>query len=145
MPGQLTHREYIIAGLECLGYKRVHRGSMRPDQMRHLIFEADGGRHWYVGRKALRLGYKLASAVPVSRETRYWIVTAPEMRPVVFDLLNRKQPGQADPVSIACEIAQMPTLVGYPMYAILNHVKAWQRERPNQCGGTSGSGARSLV
>lgn len=141
---RLTHREHVVAGLEFLGFKRVRRGSTRADQMRHLIFEADGGRHWYVGRRALRLGFKLAGSQPVSTETRYWIITAPEMRPVVFALLDSKQPpGGANPVDITREIAQMPTLVGYPAYAILNHVKAWQR-KTDPCG-TSGSGTRSLV
>jgi hypothetical protein len=124
---RVTLREALIAGLEALGYQRPRR----PRSQRFETFERGDGRYWFIGsRGAFRIGRNVRDSMPVPKTLQYYVLTAPQVRPVVFQLLDREPPSKgANLEAIAVGLALHSALVGVPARTILNHVNAWQKNQ----------------
>jgi hypothetical protein len=125
----VTLREQLITGLETLGYARARRTSSRFE-----MFERGDGRFWMVGKNgALRIGNKIATSMPAPKATRYYVLTAPQLRPAVFELLDRDPPPEGvDLVAVSAKLAEAPALAGIPARTILNHVRDWIERRQGE-------------
>ena len=119
-------RDRLIAGLEALGYVRPRT----PRSQRFIMYERGDGRYWYIGsRGALRIGKNARDSMPAPKATQYYVLTAPQVRPVVFQLLSINPPTEgADLAAIANILTTYPALAGIPARTILNHIREWVRQ-----------------
>jgi hypothetical protein len=124
---RVTLREQLIAGLEALGHQRPRR----PASTRFVVFDRGDGRYWFVGISgALRTGRTLRASMPAPARVREYVLTAPQVRPVVFGLLDRAPPEPGAKLeAVAVDLATKPTLAGVSVRTILNHVSAWAKQR----------------
>ena len=120
----VTLREQLIAGLEALGYKRPQKRLRNFD-----VFDRGDGRFWFVNSRGdFRTGKSARLSVPVPRAMHYYVLTAPQIRPIVFQLLDREPPKTGTDLTVAAiGLAHHSALAGIPARTILNHVNAWAK------------------
>jgi hypothetical protein len=81
-----TIREKMIAGLQAMGFEKVHTHVVKYEVFSH------GDKNWYVGNNgALRIGRTVGESHPAGPITKNLILTAPVVRPLVLSWLDENK------------------------------------------------------
>lgn len=122
-----TIREKMIAGLQTMGFEKVHALTSKYEVFCH------GDKNWYVGTNgALRIGGNVTTSYPVGPITKELILTAPTVRPLVRSWLDANQkniiPAEGHGILVEKVLQAHPDLTEVSPRIVASHIKTWLKE-----------------
>jgi hypothetical protein len=122
-----TIREKMIAGLQAMGFEKVHARTSKYEVFSH------GDKNWYVGANgALRIGKNATDSISTSPIIKELILTAPTVRPLVRGWLNANQkdiaPAEGHGILVEKVLQAHPDLTEVSPRIVASHIKTWLKE-----------------
>jgi hypothetical protein len=125
-----TIREKMIAGLQAMGFEKVHARTSKYEVFSH------GDKNWYVGANgALRIGGNITTSHTAGPITKVLILTAPTVRPLVRSWLDANQkniiPAEGYGILVEKVLQAHPELIELTEISpriVAIHAKTWLKE-----------------
>jgi hypothetical protein len=122
-----TIREKMIAGLQAMGFEKVHGRTSKYEVFFH------GDKNWYVGVSgALRIGKNATDSISAGPIIRDLVLTAPTVRPLVRGWLDANQkdiiPAEGHGMLVEKVLQAHPELTEISPRIVASHIKTWLKE-----------------